>query len=253
MRCEDPPPELWPIWQPLWSRRSDLGGWGIGLATALVTLVIIGGGYLVTLKFAVHRGVSVFDSRTEADAWFGPTPWAMGIYMTLYLYLPLQVACAPRTRKGWASLLLSLQAGIWLALFSFATFLVAPTFLHTRGEMEAQLTTSSSWAVPFFESLYLVDAPYNAWPSLHVSLSLLFLLTAQHLMRGRFPRPVVWAWWPAWAALLWSILATKQHHAFDIWTGAIAGAAIWALYLAPRLASLGKGEVRIGSGRGQKT
>lgn len=208
------------------------------LIVGLLMLVLLGGGYLLVLRIAVARGVSVADTRTFADSWFGPTPWAVAVYMTLWLYFPIVLVLAPRTRSGQASLLLLLQALLWLSLVSFTAFLATPTFLHSRAEMEDKLQHASGWVAQAFEHLYSLDAPYNAWPSLHVSMSLVLLLAAQRLMRGRFPRVLAWSWWPAWIALLWSILATKQHHAFDVWTGAVAGALTWLLYLSPRLAAL---------------
>jgi hypothetical protein len=210
----------------------------IPLTVGILMLVLLGGGYLLVLKLAVARGVSVADTRTSADAWFEPTPWAVAVYMTLWLYFPVTLLLAPRTRSGHATLLLLLQALLWLSLVSFTAFLATPTFLHSRAEMEARLQHASGWVTQAFEHLYALDAPYNAWPSLHVSMSLVLLLTAQRMMRGRFAPLLAWAWWPAWIALLWSILATKQHHAFDVWTGALAGALTWRLYLAPRLAAV---------------
>jgi hypothetical protein len=238
LELADPPTELWRVWRPLWLRRSLLAKRLVPLVVGLLMLVLLGGGYLVVLRVAVARGVSVADTRTFADSWFEPTPWAVAIYMTLWLYFPITLLLAPRTRKGHASLLLLLQALLWLSLASFTAFLATPTFLHSRAEMEARLQHASGWVAQAFEDLYSLDAPYNAWPSLHVSMSLVLLLTAQRLMRGRFPRALALAWWPAWVALLWSILATKQHHAFDVWTGALAGALTWLLYLSPRLAAI---------------
>lgn len=197
--------------------------------------LLIGGGYLLTLRIALWRDASVADTRSFADEWFQATPWAVAIYVSLYLYFPVTVLIAPRTRDGWVALILNLQAQLWLALLSFSAFLVAPTFLHARAEMEAELEHASGWTSYLFEHIYSLDAPYNAWPSLHVSLSLVMVLTSQRLMRGRFSRALIFAWWPAWLALLWSILATKQHHAFDIWTGALVGTLAWCFYLAPRL------------------
>lgn len=198
-------------------------------------LLVLGGGYILTLRLASWRGLSVADTRCFADDWFGPTPEAAWVYMTLWFYFPVVLLLAPRREDGWRCLLASLQAQLLVTLTSFALFLALPTYLHARGEMERALADVSGALSRFYELLYTLDAPYNAWPSLHVSLSLLLLLTARHLMRGRFPRGLIELWWPAWIALLWSILATKQHHAFDVVTGALLGWGGWAAYLAPRL------------------
>ncbi|MCB9915266.1 MAG: phosphatase PAP2 family protein [Planctomycetes bacterium] len=238
MSRDDPPAGLWPLWRPLWRRRAALGGLAVGLGSIVTSLVVVGGGYLVVLRLAEARAVSIGDTRTVADTWFGPTPWAFWVYSTLYLYFPLAVWSAPRDDAGRAGLLANVQTQVGLALVSFAAFLAAPTYLFSRGEMEARLAGASGAWARAYETLYAIDAPYNGWPSLHVSLSLVLALTSRAFLRARGRRVLAELWWPAWIALLWSILATKQHHALDVWTGALLGAAAWRLYLAPRLAAL---------------
>ncbi len=68
---------------------------------------------------------------------------------------------------------------------------------------------------PGFELVYLMDEPYNLFPSLHISLSTLVVVAI-------FPRGGLWwrtalaAWWLLLTA---SVLLTHQHHLVDILGG----------------------------------
>lgn len=76
-------------------------------------------------------------------------------------------------------------------------------------------------------SLMSFDKPFNAAPSMHISLLvLLWALYARHL-RGFWRRAL-----DVWFALIGlSVLFTWQHHFFDVPTGALVGFAL--LYLVP--------------------
>lgn len=171
------------------------------------------------------------------------------MYATLYLYFPLTLALSPRTRTGLRALLVHLQAQIVLTVASGCVFLICPTEIHVRQQMEQAVQATTPAMREVYEGLYRLDRPWNAWPSLHVSLSLLMLLTCAHFKiktashhgfwaRTRMDRWVLFAGTMTWLVLCWSILATKQHFFFDIWTGALAGFVTWTLYLRPRLEAL---------------
>lgn len=214
-----------------------------------VHLVFIGGGYLAVLRLAEFRAVSVWDSHTWMDDWLSPVPWAFWVYATLYLYFPVTLVLSPRTRSGLRALLLHLQAQIILSVATWCVFLICPTEIHIRQQMELAVQESSPVLREVYEGLYRLDRPWNAWPSLHVSLSLLMLFACAHFTtqsgtrhgfwaRGPMDRWMVLAGTAGWIALCWSILATKQHFFFDVWTGALAGLCTWTLYLRPRLRRL---------------
>jgi membrane-associated phospholipid phosphatase len=198
-------------------------------------LVLNGVGYEVTLRIAEWRGVSVWDSECWIDRAIPATPWAMWIYSSLYLYALATILLAPRGDKGVRALCVHLQGQVWLGSISYAIFLLLPTEIHIRAEMEAALTDVDGPLRTAYDILYLADAPYNAWPSLHVSLSLLTLLTALRFARARGEHRSSWIWWGAWVALCWSVVATKQHFFLDVWTGALAALSIWFFYLRTRL------------------
>lgn len=43
-----------------------------------VHALFVGGGYLMVLRLAEARGVSVWDSHTWVDDWLQPVPWDSG-------------------------------------------------------------------------------------------------------------------------------------------------------------------------------
>lgn len=241
------PPGVWAIHAPIW--RVAAAGHPVlaRLGVLLAHLVLVGGGYLAVLRIAQWRGISVWDSTGAVDRWMPALPWAVVVYFTLYLWFPLTVLLAPRGVRGTEALLHHLQAQVLLSLATYPFFLLLPTEIHVRGEMERVLLESGALVQGMYEELYSVDAPWNAWPSLHVSLSLLMLFTCLHFTRVRHDRHLFWRAGradaiaalvavPCWIALAWSILATKQHFFLDVWTGALAGWLAWRLYLRARLA-----------------
>ncbi len=249
------PSTLWPVWSPLWKRRNRWGGWLVRFTIAAVMLVLNAAGYEAVLRIAEWRDVSLWDSTCWVDRAIPATPWSLLVYATLYLYFAATILLAPRGDRGCAALCLHMQAQVFLGLGTFVVFLTLPTHIGVRAEMEALLPEMAGPLRAAYERLYEVDVPYNAWPSLHVSLSLLMLLTSARFTLGRHQRHPYWPagrgdglvlalWWPAWVALCWSVVATKQHFFLDVWTGALAALCVWFLYLRRRLDRAVDGELQ---------
>lgn len=241
------PSSLWPVWSPLWKQRGRWGGWMMRFVVAGVMVALNALGYETILRIAEWRDVSVWDSTCWVDRAISATPWSLGVYFTLYLYFAATILLAPRGDRGVAALCLHMQAQVLLGIGTFVIFLALPTYISVRAEMEALIPEMHGALRAAYEHLYEVDVPYNAWPSLHVSLSLLMLLTSARFTLGRHERHRYWPpgrwdrivlalWWPAWVALCWSVVATKQHFFLDVWTGALAALVVWFLYLRRRLA-----------------
>lgn len=236
----------WRTWKGIWRRREALGGRFVALAAVLTLALVNGGGYLLVLHVSRWRGITAWDPATWIDAAIPVLPWTIVIYHTLYAYFAAPLLCPPRTDRGRVQALLCIQTLVWVCLISFACFLLLPAQIHVREEMVAALPAEAPWIRTLFSILYIVDQPWNSWPSLHVSQTIVLVFCVQY-WSGEAPGRRGWmpsgnartvclgALWLAWAALAVSILTTKQHFTFDMITGSALGAAAWFAYLRPAL------------------
>jgi len=228
----------WRIFDPLLRLAEEGRELGVRARLLGLQLLLLGGGYVGVLRVAEALGRSAFDPTTAIDRWVPALPWTFSIYTSLYLWFVVTAFAAPRGRRGAAALAFLFQTQLILSLASWACFLLWPTEIVVRETMRETLAAEADWSAPF-ALLYRLDAPWNAWPSLHVSLSLPMLLSCLRFARGKWSAAAGRALgafaWLAWLALGASILTTKQHFLLDLWSGTLLGALAWWLYLRPRL------------------
>ncbi len=147
-------------------------------------------------------------------------PWALGAYVSLWLY----VGIAPGLMLTLRELLVY---GAWagaLCLSGLLVFYLAPTAVPPH-RFSVDLEQHPGFAV-----LQGVDAAGNACPSLHVATALFSAVWVARLL-GRIGAPAAWQLVNAvWLLLIvWSTLAVKQHVALDALAGALLGGAFgWA-------------------------
>jgi membrane-associated phospholipid phosphatase len=230
----------WRIWEPLYQTRDWCRGYGFHIALMFIVAVFGLGGYETTLLFAAERGLTSWDPSSSWDHSVPALPWTVIIYLTLYLYSPLPIFAAKRDERGRRELAFLAQGMLLLFTISFAFFLLMPAQILVRPQMEMLVSSMRPLYKDIFEVIYILDRPFNSWPSLHVSQSLLIVLFCHRWLELRadeFPRRGVWmtGLWLAWVALSLSILTTKQHFIWDMVTGAVLGALLWWFYILPRL------------------
>lgn len=152
------------------------------------------------------------------DDWIPLTPWAYTIYISLWVYVSLPPALMLNFRA-------LLHFGFWVSAMCAACLLFfwwVPTQTPTFG---------IDWSLyPGLSLIKGVDAPGNAFPSLHVASAIFSGFWLQRILN------VVGA--PAWLrwinalhclAIAWSTMATLQHVALDVMAGAIVGSVFaWA-------------------------
>lgn len=165
---------------------------------------------------------------TSLDRLVGFEPWSLVPYATLWLYISL-VPALLNLRREMAPYLSAVSL---LSLIGFAVFYFWPT---------AVPKPDVDWArYPYMEFLKTLDTSGNACPSLHVAFAVLTALWLQRLLRQMNAPLSAQLLNIGWCLLIaWSTLATKQHVAVDLETGAVLGftIAVLHLHLLPRFRS----------------
>ena len=158
-------------------------------------------------------------------------PWAMSLYVSLWVYVSLAPSWLSTRRE-----LYRYGAGMaGTCLAGLIVFYVWPT---------AVPAADIDWArYPGVDFLKNVDAAGNAFPSLHVATALFSGLWLNHLLRRfgapRWSRLVNWMWC---IGIIYSTLATRQHVAVDVWGGLmLGGVAAWLSLRNPARATLAPG------------
>ena len=152
---------------------------------------------------------------TALDQVIGFAPWSLFLYATLWIY----ISFVPGLLWSWSEMREYLLQVTLLGLLGFAIFLLWPT---------AVPATLMDWSNhPAMALLKSVDAAGNACPSLHVAFAVLSAIWLQRLF-SQLGMPAYlyvcnWLWC---LGILYSTLATKQHVALDLYTGAALGLAV---------------------------
>ncbi len=198
--------------------------WLKGLGTTGIMTVF----FMLYFHLALHpvRPVTTMP-MTPLDRWIGLQPWALPIYLSLWVYVCLPAMLMESRRE-----LLRFGAGIsavcavGLGIFYLWPTQVPPMAAYYAGH-------------PAFDLLRGVDAAGNACPSLHVATAVFAglwldgLLGRLGLGLGRRARWVNALWC---ALIVYSTMAVKQHVFVDVACGALLGVAgaLAALLLAAR-------------------
>lgn len=160
-------------------------------------------------------------------------PWMIVPYATLFILNPLPIFTHPRHDRGRMELILTLQAIATLTIFSCLFFIFLPAEIDMRDQIPPELLTDGGGFLGhLFRSIHLSDNPWNAWPSLHISQSLILVMVITRWMErdwSHFPwsRPLLLLLWVNWVLLVISTLTTKQHYLWDVATGMLLGVIWW--------------------------
>ncbi len=185
-------------------------------AVALAVIMLSSlGGYLAVLYW---RGPDAqLVTHSSWDDFFPFQPAWVWVYLIPYLIGPVIIGLLSRATFMWY-----VKRGLVIVGLTLSIFIVVPTRTLPR---EHAVTGDDPTARLYRAMIAIDDPPANAAPSLHVSLT---CLLAFALLRD-FPR-----WW--WLAipcviLVWlATLYTRQHHLFDIGTGALLACGVILLW-----------------------
>jgi membrane-associated phospholipid phosphatase len=158
--------------------------------------------------------------RIFIDRWVGFEPRALGLYVSLWIYVVLAPALISSRRElaayAWAAAAMS--------AVGFGTFILWPTAVPV-----------ADFAVPASPSLaYLkgVDASGNAFPSLHVAFAVFTAVWLGRLLRELGAGAPARALNVLWClGIVYSTVAIRQHVALDAIAGALLGGAVAAVQM----------------------
>jgi membrane-associated phospholipid phosphatase len=173
------------------------------------------GAYFYVLKAPAYP--TTVMPLTWLDQMISFQPWAMPLYVSLWVYVSLPPALLTTRRELY-------RYGMAMAgtcLVGLIAFYFWPT---------AVPAADIDWArYPEVAFLKNVDAAGNAFPSLHVATAIFSGIWLDHLLR-RFGAPL-WSLLLNWTwciGIIYSALATRQHVAVDVWAGLmLGGVAAW--------------------------
>lgn len=157
-------------------------------------------------------GVPWVMPRIWLDDWVAFTPYSFPIYASLWVYVSLPPALMGNLR---ALILYGLWVGL-MCLLCLALFWFFPTQTPT---------VDIDWRhYPALAMIKGVDAAGNACPSLHVASAVFSACwLGRILWQLHTPNSLTWMSWVLCLAIAWSTMASLQHVALDVISGAVVG------------------------------
>ena len=225
---------IWPIWNVALKQKSRLRFLAVVFGILGPTLSAF---YLITNRSMANLDESVWDFSIPLDHQIPFIAWSVLFYHTLYIvFYPLPLFSVPDSNQGRKEMLICSQAMFVISLTSCIIFVILPAEVYTRSVAIDSIATNPGWYNPLFEWLWVIDAPYNSWPSLHVSTAGLLTMFAIRWWKGR--PALQWGIGILWVLMCLSILTTKQHFIWDLVTSLILTASVWRWQVKPGLEKL---------------
>ena len=224
----------WKLWSSHWQNRQSFKGLRLPLVLLFMVVLGLGLGYLVINYFSEWRDWTAFDPETRLDSMIPVIPWMILPYYTLYFYYPMAGLFGMKNEQTQREVIIFHQILLILTLMIFVIFLVLPAEVDLRDSvLDTDLGIWHAW----FELLYGVDNPWNAWPSLHIVQSMLVVLIVHRWFNndGTRAKILLGGLWFAWLLLVISITTTKQHYVWDAISALIVGFLAWKYWITPAL------------------
>ena len=221
---------IWKIWDP--ALRHEDNKPKFLLIVAVIDVMILGPLYFLVNRVMHYRESTVWDPSFALDSQIPFIPWTILIYSTLYfVFYPLPYFTIKNDRLK--ELLILSQAMIISQIIAVIFFVLFPAEVYIRSQAIAEIEMNPSWYGIFYELLWMIDSPYNSWPSLHVCQAGLITLFA---IRWSAEKPVLQLSLLILLILMMlSILTTKQHFIWDLITALVLLFATWNAYVKPAL------------------
>ena len=222
----------WPVLDRWWPQRNE---WSrVKYGTFLLSLFLVLGAlpYGLINRFSAWRGTSSMKVELPIDAELPFVAWMVIPYYSFYLYFPWAawVGAQEQYREQGLLFFQRLIVSAWIA---FACFLIFPVEINLRSQaLDAEGVLG--WMM---SALHHADAPYNAWPSIHVLLSILvvFFVRFVSMNNGTWTTPIAVIVWISCALLVASTALIKQHYVFDGISGTALAVGLWYGWIRPAL------------------
>ena len=221
----------WKFWKPHWRQRRNRKLFWYTLVSLIIAMAIP---YSIINQIMGSLGRSVLDPITPIDSMIPFMGWTFLIYISLYLYYPAAAWFGRENDERIREMFAFYQSLFTMTWAVFLVFIIFPTEIYIREDIpNSVLNGEGFWGFWYNDMLHKADHPYNAWPSLHVTQSLMIVMLMRHwkIVEG-WKEVVVWI---AWILLCVSVMTTKQHFFFDLITGIVAGVICWYYMCIPAM------------------
>jgi ketosteroid isomerase-like protein len=164
-----------------------------------------------------HNVVFPVTVMTESafDVWLGFAPEAVWIYLSLFLLMPVAPMQMQNRKQLWRY---AFGVVVMSSLADLMFFFWPTTVMRPSNEAASRL----------YASLAIWDLPLNAFPSLHAAMAVYSALCCEQIFsqvqRPWLRRIIIWPWV---MAIIWAMLATKQHVVLDAIGGIVLGVAAY--------------------------
>ena len=223
----------WRLWHPLWKQKE---GQKLFWFVLLILILVMAIPYSIINRIMGSIGYSAIDPVTSLDEKIPFIGWSFFIYLSLYLYYPA-AAWFGRTSNARIREMFAFHQALFIMTWGvFLVFILVPTEIHIRDNIPLEVRNGEGfWGFWYGDLMHKTDMPYNAWPSLHVAQSLLIVLLLRKwkVIQDRSEFLV----WICWIGLCISVLTTKQHFLFDLFTGLVLAILTWKFLCIPAIES----------------
>ena len=223
------------FWRGSWERREILNGNWFPLEVFVFGLIFIAVPYFGSnniAHFYLEDAFSVFPEHSY-DRSVPVVNWMIIPYAALYLFYPTTLILTPKDDKGRLELISAMQMLILATLFCVMIFLLFPAEVDMRNQIDWD--SMNGLETILFEFIHTSDKPWNAWPSLHIVHSYCLARMITHWLNHNYSetkwaKPFMVLLWVEWTLLCISILTTKQHYMFDLFSGMFVGYFAWRFF-----------------------
>ena len=223
----------WKIWAPHWRHRDNRRLFWYTIITLILAMALP---YSVINQIMGHFDHSVLDPITPIDTMVPFIAWSFVIYLSLYLYYPAAAWFGRDSDERIREMFAFYQSLFVMTWVVYMIFILFPTEIYIRDQIPESVRSGEGfWGFWYGDFIHKADMPYNAWPSLHVTQSLMIVMLLRYWK-------IVYGWkeiltWIAWIALCISVMTTKQHFFFDLATGIVTGIVCWYRMCIPAMES----------------